>query len=61
MKRNKREPINVSETCWFYEYPKYIDLVLECRKDGIYHQTQIVKIPKRLLRLLALRAGQEKK
>lgn len=52
MKERYRHPIKVTETSWFYENPRSIEFVVECRKDGIYHWTQTVKIPKRLLERL---------
>lgn len=54
MKARYRYPVKVTETSWFYENLRSIEFVVECRKDGIYHWTQTVKIPKRLLERLDL-------
>lgn len=53
-KRNKLMAITVNKICWFYENEKSIDLIVECRKDGLYHQTQIIRVRKALLRKLEL-------
>lgn len=54
MKARYSRPVQVTPTSWFYENPRSIDVVVECRKDGVYHCTQTVRIPKRLLEGLEL-------
>lgn len=55
MKGRYRNPITVTKTSWFYENRRSIDFIVECRKEGIYHQTQHIRIPKRLLERLDLK------
>ncbi len=46
-KHLKREPQHISDTVWFYEENDGLTCVVECRKDGAYHQTIVFKIPTR--------------
>lgn len=55
LKERYRKPHKLTETAWFYENPRSIIVVVECRKDGLYHQTQQIVIPKRALEKLELK------
>ena len=54
MKTRYRRPVQVTKTSWFYENPRSIELIVECRTNGFYHRTQSIRIPKRLLESLEL-------
>jgi hypothetical protein len=34
-----REPQQVSETVWYYENPKTLEFIVECRENGDFHRT----------------------
>jgi hypothetical protein len=40
-------PQNLSKVAWYYEYPRYIEIIYEIRfADGTYLRTDHIRIPK---------------
>lgn len=42
-------PQNVSKTVWYYESPKSLEFIVECRTEGNYHQTLRFRVQSRKL------------
>ena len=44
-------PQNISETVWYFENPRHLDLVIEHRaSNGVFLWTETVRVPKRMLK-----------
>jgi len=42
-----RNPVTISRIAWYYENPRSIDVIVECRdeKSDEYHRTLQIRIP----------------